>query len=158
MASNLDFELINPTKEFLYSGEIWTKLSIARKTEGSYLKKLLGLAQKGKTNITLLVKNSQIYGLIALSASRIADLPAVQVDYLFVSSQYRKQEIDKLSNLKISQYLINYAIQISVDIKEKIGVNFLLLLPADDKLIKTYEAMNFKQLHSKTQWMVLKLA
>lgn len=154
----MDFELIKPTKEFLYSGDFWTKLKTGRKSEGSYLKKLVSLSQKDKTNIVMLIKNDEIAGLIALSASRIDDLPCVQVDYLFVSSHYRKQVFEELNNNKISQYLINYAIQTSTQIKEIIGVKFLLLLPADDALIKTYEDMDFKPLHSKTKWMVFKLA
>ena len=104
------------------------------------------------------LQDRQIFGLIALSASRIDDLPCVQVDYLFVSATYRKQAFSELGDIKISQYLINYAIQAGTQIKETIGVKFLLLLPADDALIKTYDDMDFKPLHSKTKWMVFKLA
>ena len=106
----------------------------------------------------MLIRDSEIVGLVALSASRIDDLPCVQVDYLFVSASYRKQIYKELGNTKISQYLINYAIQASTKIKDAIAVKFLLLLPADDNLIKTYDEMDFKPLHSKTKWMVFKLA
>ena len=57
MASNLDFELIKPTKDFLYSGEFWSRLKMSRNSEGSYLKKLVGLSQKDKTNIIMLIKD-----------------------------------------------------------------------------------------------------
>ena len=114
--------------------------------------------EKDKTNIVMLIRDSEIVGLVALSASRIDDLPCVQVDYLFVSASYRKQIYKELGNTKISQYLINYAIQASTKIKDAIAVKFLLLLPADDNLIKTYDEMDFKPLHSKTKWMVFKLA
>lgn len=154
----MDFELISPTKEFLYSGDFWSRLKIGRNSEGSYLKKLIALSKKDKTNIVMLIKENEIVGLMALSASRIDDLPCVQVDYLFVSTHYRKQIFKELGDIKISQYLISYAIQTSATIKEKIGVKFLLLLPVDDALIKIYENMDFKPLHSKTKWMIFKLA
>ncbi|GEM_PF-1748361 len=158
MAKHLDFELIKPTKEFLYSGDFWRRLKVGRKSERSYLKKLVSLSKKDKTNIVMLIKNNEIAGLIALSAFRIDDLPCVQVDYLFVSAPYRKQTFLELDNIKISQYLINYAIQSSTQIKETVAIKFLLLLPADDNLVKTYDEMDFKPLHSKTKWMVFKLA
>ncbi len=154
----MDFELVKPTKEFLYSGDFWRRLKVGRKSEGNYLKKLVSLSKKDKTNIVMLIRDSEIVGLVALSASRIDDLPCVQVDYLFVSASYRKQIYKELGNTKISQYLINYAIQASTKIKDAIAVKFLLLLPADDNLIKTYDEMDFKPLHSKTKWMVFKLA
>lgn len=66
-----------------------------------------------------------------------------------MSAPYRKQTFLELDNIKISQCLINYAIQSSTQIKETIAIKFLLLLPVGDNLVKTYDEMDFKPLHPK---------
>lgn len=152
------FELVRPSIDFIHSNEFWTKLKVGRKEEGSYLKKLFSIYSKKKTNITLLVNDNYIFGLIALFASRIEDLPSVQVDYLFVSKQYRKLKFEELDNMKISEFLINYAISTSVHASSSIGIKYVLLLPAHDSLISIYANMDFKRLHSKTNWMIYKIA
>ena len=124
--------------------------------ERGLLEEIIKLTQKNKTILYLLKKDNEIIGLIALSASSIDEMPAIQVDYLFVDFRYRKIELQEISST-ISKYLIAFAIDTAENIKQSIGVRYLALYPdaQSDKLNCHYKEMGFNILNK--YWLVIKL-
>ncbi len=120
------------------------------------------------TQITTVMDNSKVLtgplGLVALSVGKI-DLddkafPAIIIDYLFVDYQHRKKTYEHLEE-KISQMLLYYAIQTSIEISKLAGVRYLVLRPdggkENKKLVSFYTSMKFKYMTEHNEWMFLKL-
>ena len=124
--------------------------------ERGLLEEIIKLTQKNKTILYLLKNNTEILGLIALSASSVDDIPVVQVDYLFVDFRYRKIIIEDIKNT-VSKYLLLFAVNVSENIKQTIGVKYLALYPdaQSDTLIYHYKEMGFNVLNK--YWLVIKL-
>ena len=124
--------------------------------ERGLLEEIIKLTQKNKTILYILNNETDILGLVALSASSVDDIPVVQVDYLFVDFKYRKIYLDSLNNT-ISKYLLLFAMNVSENIKQTIGVKYLALYPdaQSDKLIVHYKNMGFNVLNK--YWLVIKL-
>lgn len=91
-----------------------------------------------------------------MSASSVDDIPVVQVDYLFVDFRYRKIIIEDIKNT-VSKYLLLFAVNVSENIKQTIGVKYLALYPdaQSDTLISHYKEMGFNVLNK--YWLVIKL-
>jgi hypothetical protein len=124
--------------------------------ERGLLEETIKLVQKNKTILYLLVKEDELLGLIALSASSIEEIPVIQVDYLFVSYNYRREFIKEIGST-VSEYLISFAIKTAETVKQTIGVKYIALYPdAQDKnLISHYQKMGFFKLNK--YWLVIKL-
>lgn len=99
-----------------------------------------------------------IRGLLALSVSRLDKLPAVLIDYIYIRPQDRKQlfKISAEDSVKLSELLVNFAIECTLKVKSIVGVSVLILEPAYDKLIAIYEELGFVQI-KKSDWMRLKI-
>ena len=153
----LDSNNILPYKvKLLQSLNFHTDIIRATREKG-LLQEIIKLTQKNKTILYLLKKDAEIVGLIALSASSIDEIPVIQVDYLFVDFRYRKQKIKEIDNSTISQYLLSFALNISEEVKQTIGLKYLALYPdaQSDKLISHYKNMGFNPLNR--YWLVIKL-
>jgi GNAT superfamily N-acetyltransferase len=106
-----------------------------------------------------------ILGYVALSASEImidkSKKPVVLIDLLFVNSKYRSKTYTHFENTKISQLLLEYAITKFYDVREHIGVNYLILYPengrTNEKLVSFYKSMGFEYATKKHEWMYIKL-
>ena len=124
--------------------------------ERGLLEEIIKLTQKNKTILYILKNDTDILGLVALSASSVDDIPVVQVDYLFVDYKFRKVHIQEIDN-SISKYLLLFAMNVSENIKQTIGVKYLALYPdaQSDKLISHYKDMGFNVLNK--YWLVIKL-
>jgi len=124
--------------------------------ERGLLEEIIKLTQKNKTILYILKNDTDILGLVALSASSVDDIPVVQVDYLFVDYKFRKVHIQEIDN-SISKYLLLFAMNVSENIKQTIGVKYLALYPdaQSDKLISHYKDMGFNILNK--YWLVIKL-
>ncbi len=141
--------------KLLQSLNFHTDLNRATRERG-LLEEIIKLTQKNKTILYLLVKEDEILGLIALSASSIDEMPVIQVDYLFVDYKYRKQKIDEIETTT-AKYLLSFAIDTAENIKQTIGLKYLALYPdaQSDKLISHYKDMGFNVLNK--YWLVIKL-
>jgi len=135
--------------------------------EEALLSQALSYAQNGSTKLYA-VKNSKlkgILGFIALSASEILidDIkkPVVLIDFLFVNKQYRSKKYKELGNIKVSQILLEYAISKFYEVRECIGVNYLVLYPEKGRknknLVSFYKSMGFEYATKKHEWMYVKL-
>ncbi len=141
--------------KLLQSLNFHTDLNRATRERG-LLEEIIKLTQKNKTILYLLVKEDEILGLIALSASSIDEMPVIQVDYLFVDYKYRKQKIDEIETTT-AKYLLSFTIDTAENIKQTIGLKYLALYPdaQSDKLISHYKDMGFNVLNK--YWLVIKL-
>lgn len=106
-----------------------------------------------------------ILGFIALSASEVmlddTKKPVVLIDLLFVNKKYRSTIYEHLDNSRISQLLLEYAISKFYEVREHIGVSYLILYPDGGKensdLVNFYKSMGFSYATNKHEWMYIKL-
>lgn len=103
-----------------------------------FIKALYKGCQNSDTVIYYLSIDNDICGMIGLSASRVDNIPCLHIDYLFVKEEYRKNIYENLNNKKISEYLISLAISLATEIKEKMGLRWLVLNPDNSELEKFY--------------------
>lgn len=137
--------------------------------EKSLLSQAVSYAQNNSTKLYSLRDSASqlkgILGFLALSASEVVindtKKPIVLIDLLFVNNKYRGKEYHELDNEKVSALLLEYAIAKFHEVREHIGVSYLVLYPDDgrenEKLVEFYESMNFKFATSKKEWMYIKL-
>ncbi len=118
--------------------------------EKSFIKEIVKKCKKDDVVIYILYYDELICGFIAMSVNKIDEIPTIEIEYIFVKDEFRKYSYKNLSNLKISEYLIFEAIKISFEIKEKIGIRWLSLVPDNEVLEKYYiEKLNFIKYKSK---------
>ncbi len=103
-----------------------------------FIKALCKGCQKNDTVIYYLSIDNDICGMIGLSASRVDNIPCLHIDYIFVKEDYRKNIYEHLNNKKISEYLISVSMSLATEIKEKLGLRWLVLNPDNSELEKFY--------------------
>lgn len=123
--------------------------------EKSFLKDICNRVEKSKTVLYVLKLDSEIIGLVSLSATSIDDQPSLQIDYIFVNDLYRGKEIEALDNLKPFRYLIELTINLAEEIKSSIGLRWIVLSPDNEDLKNKYKKVNFQSIND--DWMYLKL-
>ena len=113
-------------------------------------------AARSQCHIYILTKDGQYYGFIGISLAVFAQLPALVVDYLFTSAQFRGTVFDELGGGKIADHLLAFAVQSAVTINDIAPVRFVALLPATEKLDAYYRRRGFSRLDS-TDWVFMKV-
>jgi hypothetical protein len=137
--------------------------------EKALLTQALSSTQNNSTKLYSL-RDSSLYlkgilGFIALSASEVmlddTKKPVVLIDLLFVNKKYRSTIYEHLDNSRISQLLLEYAISKFYEVREHIGVSYLILYPDGGKensdLVNFYKSMGFSYATNKHEWMYIKL-
>jgi len=142
---------------------------IKAEREKALLSKALSFAANNSTRLYSMRdttgKLKGILGFIALSASEVliddTKKPVVLVDLLIVNNKYRSNVYEHLDNLKISQLLLEYAGTKFYEVREHIGVSYLILYPDGGKknkiLVNFYKTMGFSYATNKHEWMYIKL-
>lgn len=137
--------------------------------EETLLSQALSFAQNNSTKLYSIKDTTSklkgILGLIALSASDVmiedSKKPVVLIDLLFVSNQYRSNIYEHLDNSKISQLLLEYAVSKFYEVREHVGVSYLILYPErgreNKNLVSFYQSMGFSYATNKHEWMYVKL-
>lgn len=137
--------------------------------EQALLTKALSFAQNNSTKLYSLRDSSSqlkgILGYIALSASEVIidkdKKPVILIDLLLVNNDYRSKIYQHLDNSKVSQLMLEYAISIFYEVREHIGVSYLILYPDGGKenkvLVDFYKSMDFSYMTNKHEWMYMKL-
>lgn len=115
-----------------------------------FIKLLSKSCQKGDTVIYYLTVDDEIYGFVGLSASKIDNIPCINIDYIHVVEKYRKLIYSDLDNKKISKYLVSFCLSLASDLKKSIGFRWLVLTPDNTELEKFYTE-SFKFIKYKTQ-------
>ncbi|WP_024789200.1 GNAT family N-acetyltransferase [Lebetimonas sp. JH292] len=138
------------------------KDEIFNNREYEFLKKLINDTNKNKSTIYVLEIENKKVGLIGLTFDRVANSPVISIDYIFVAKSYRGKKIKKLSNKKISEILIYYAIELGKKIKDYVSVRYLALYPdmQNINLTKYYLSIfpnTFKLKENKEIWILLKI-
>ena len=155
-------------RSFVNAVEFHTDAKRAQR-EQALLNQAMSYAINGSTKLYAIKDSSSklngILGFIALSASEVMiddyKKPIVLIDYLFVSNKYRSKVYEHLDNSKVSTLLIEYAIAKSYEVKELLGVSYLVLYPDGGKenpqLVNFYKSIGFKFITNKHEWMYIKL-
>ena len=143
------------SKKLLESLEL-SELLEQKNREILFIKDICKRVEKSKTVLYVLKKDDENLGLVSISATSMEDFPALQIDFLFVSKNYRGQIFEELDNLKVSEYLIEFVISISKNLQENIGLKYIVLLPDNKDLEKIYKKLNFNKLN-KTGWMFISI-
>jgi len=93
----------------------------------------------------------------------IDDLTCFALDFIFIEKEYRKKELEHI-NCKLSEYILHdYLIgELGMDLKKKIGINYLILTPINDKVRKLYEDIGFVSIPDSKEnefedWMTFNL-
>ena len=111
-----------------------------RSEEEGLLKETIKDAEKNRTVIYELYhkESNEVFGIIALSASRLASKPALLIDYFFICLKYRNKIIEE--NITYSSYLMAKAFEVGLFIQSDIGLSNLILYPTNSsqKLRKYY--------------------
>lgn len=155
-------------RALLNSVEFSSDSSKAQREE-ALLSQALSFAQNNSTKLYTIKDSSStlkgILGVIALSASDVmiedTKKPVILIDLLFVSNQYRSTVYEHLDNSKISQLLLEYAVSKFYDVRQHIGVSYLILYPErgreNKNLVSFYQSMGFSYATNKHEWMYVKL-
>ena len=116
--------------------------------EAEIIDSMLHKLKKKEVVIYLLIIDNFMVGFVALSVnkliSKVFEVPAVEIEYLFVDKDFRG-EIIKSLNQKASEYLIYQTKIISKQIQENVGVRSIILYPdmQNKKLIDFYVKIGF---------------
>lgn len=113
---------------------------VKNERERGFLKKLINDHKSHSTVIHLLISEEthQILGIVGLSCSKVDQLPAVLIDYIWVNPNFRGIEIEALGT-HISVYLMAYVISsIIPKIRHFASVRWLVLIPDNERLENYY--------------------
>ncbi len=98
------------------------------------------------------------------TTTAIDDRASIAIEYIFIEPSYRKQIFTELNNMKLSEFLLlDYAlVQIGLSVKEKIGINFISLVPINEKVRVIYEDMGFTTIKNSgtnqdEDWMIFNI-
>lgn len=153
----LPFELVKPTQGALLPAAFLRGLEFDNDDERQYVTQVAKQASSRKTQIYQLCDHDSIrYGFVALSIATLNKQPCMVIDYLFTSKPYRKQIFSDLGNVKVSEFLVDFAVKVAQEIDERVPIHYISLMPAHDRLIKFYAQWDFKSL-DKTGWFFVRI-
>ena len=154
----MEFEIIRPSKSFLHPQVFLKKIGCTNHHELNYCSQLIKRAASNQVRLHILANstNKQIIAFIAISASELKSSPCVTIDYLLTAPPYRGTCFEELGNMKASEYLIDYAINLATQVNADIPFRYLALQPAHDKLLPLYNSLGFVPL-DKTGWLFFKV-
>jgi len=142
-------EIVNKSNFNLYQN-IFRDFKYKEFREKELIDKTILDIKKNRSIAYLLNIDKKYLGFIAISASRlktdIDGIPAIEIDYLFIDKEYRKQELKKLDNLKASIYLLNLIVNtIAKELQKKLGLKVVILYPNKQNLnlINFYQKIGF---------------
>jgi hypothetical protein len=158
----VDFEIIKPTFAFARPKAFFARTSCGDNDEINYCTQVLKRAARNQTRLHLCVTaaDNRISGFVALSAARhkaVVDTSCIVIDYLFTSSEYRGVAFEELGNKRISEYLIDYSIEIAHEMNSNVPFRYLALYPVHEKLSDLYRALDFKAFDN-SGWLFFKIS
>ena len=151
---NTNSSLYNLHKKIIQNVQFSKDLSLANREE-LFIKDICKRIEKSTSVLYVFKNDDDIIGLIALSVTLINKQPSIQIDYIFISNQYRGQELEILDNTKPFRYLIEFTISIAKKLQKQLGIKYIVLSPDTDDLQDKYQKLKFNKIDSK--WMFLKL-
>ena len=103
-----------------------------------FIKELCKSCSKNDSVIYYLSIDENICGLIGVSVNKVDSIPCLQIDYIYVKEEYRKNEFEELGNKRISEFLLFFCIETAKEIQTKIGLRWLALIADNSELEKFY--------------------
>lgn len=84
------------------------------------------------------------FGFFALKTTHddIDNVPGIVIEFLYLNSKYRSQR-EEFSNIKYSFLLLDYIINISIDIQKLVAINHVYLVPINNKMRSIYNEYGF---------------
>jgi hypothetical protein len=84
------------------------------------------------------------FGFFALKTTHddIDNVPGILVELLYLKSEYRSK-IEEFSNTKYSFLLLDYVINVAIDIQKLVAINHVYLVPISDKMRSIYNEYGF---------------
>ena len=143
--------------------EILQNLSLSQNIEEEnreriFIKDICKKVKKSKTVLYLLKTNTIIIGLVAISVtSSINEQPSIQIDYIFINSDFRGKNMEILENTKPFRYLIEFVINVAKRLQSEVGLRYIVLSPDNDDLKEKYNNLGFQKLAKSIEWMYLKI-
>ena len=158
MAQNMDFEIIKPPQTFLHPQVFLKKIACANHHEQNYCSQLIKRAAKHQVRLHILANSTdlEIIGFVAISASELINSPCVTIDYLLTTSPYRGVIFKALGDMRASEYLVDYVINLANRVNADIPFRYIALQPAHEKLLPLYRSIGFVPL-DKTGWLFFKI-
>lgn len=131
----------------------------SRRSESTGVKRAAELASKNQARLHILTISGVEYGFVTVGIHQRKNqkLYHLQVIYLFVSAQFRKQKIDELEGMLASEYMMGHVISQSLQTSKFIPISSIMLETASDKLYPLYESLEFSRLPDMQDWMLLTL-
>jgi hypothetical protein len=84
------------------------------------------------------------FGFFALKTTHddIDNVPGIIVEFLYLKSEYRSK-IEEFSGIKYSFLLLDYVINVAIDIQKLVAINHVYLVPISDKMRTIYNEYGF---------------
>ncbi len=84
------------------------------------------------------------FGFFALKTTHddIDNVPGIIVEFLYLKSEYRSK-IEESSNTKYSFLLLDYVINVAIDIQKLVAINHVYLVPISDRMRTIYTEYGF---------------
>ncbi len=120
-----------------------------KERETLFIEHICNNVKKSKSVLYVLSLDGQNLGLIASSVTSVSDYPCIQIDFIFTDKRYRGKKIKELDNLKVSEFLIDLIITEAREIKQKVGLKYLILLLDNEELIPLYKDLGFNIFRNK---------
>lgn len=133
--SNSVFEVVKYTKSSLPKSFLD---DVNNKRHNDFIKKVSKDTYNGDSVVYALTNNAKLAGFISVCCASFDDIPALNINYLYVSKEFRKTVFNELDNTKVSTFLISFAYQLASKIKEQAGLRWLTLTPDNDDLEDYY--------------------
>jgi len=154
----MGFEIIKPSRAFLHPQVFLKKVACANHHEQNYCTQLIKRAAIHQVRLHILANSTdlEIIGFIAISASELKNSPCVTIDYLLTTPSYRGVKFKGLGDMKASEYLVDYAINLVTQVNADIPFRYIALQPAHEKLLTLYRSIGFVPL-DKTGWLFFKI-
>lgn len=85
------------------------------------------------------------FGFISLCTDDIDGVPGVLVEFLYLKKKYRSNT-EEFSQVKYSFLLLDYIIEVAIQIQMQVAINHVYLVPINDKVRDVYKAYGFENI------------
>ena len=111
-----------------------------------YVTDIAKKAKNNKLRIHKLTIDSEEIGFIAFSVNKLNNSPCLFVEYIFISSPYRKMTYSELGDTTLGEQLLQYSNLIATSLDRNVPIIYIALEPANEKLKKYYDKKGFTKL------------
>lgn len=155
-----EIKVISLNSNHIHKATFSKKYQFGSKENKNYFNEIVKQAEKNQTKLHLLQIDDKEIGFVALSAQcsdqKGSRKKYLNIDYLFVDDQYRKESVEALQQ-KVSEYLIDIVIRIALEIKSFVPIAYIAAEPAHKDLEPLYTSKQFIKLENTKNIFFFKL-